>query len=204
MGSHEARKRPAQEDAGEKSRHHGAHRRAPALRGRQMGGKGDDLLRHRRQQPHRQRRGHQRQGIGREGRKGEGQRKQGELQHDEPLALHEVAQRYQQEQSRRIAELCGGGDGSGETIRQIGLDQFEHGLVVIDVRNGKAGRRRHRKRGPVAKRKAQPPGALRAGAVLKGHGTHHHVIGQEGRTGGHGPGATGKIALGPFTSRIAL
>ncbi|MCY1169307.1 hypothetical protein D9M73_93320 [compost metagenome] len=152
MRRHQPGERPAEQDAAQQPSHHRADRRAALGRIGQMRRERHDLLRDRRRHPDQQRR-HQQQGdIGGHRRQCQRQRQHHELHDDQPLALQQIAQRREQEQPRRIAQLRRGRHQPGPRAGQIPLDNAEHRLVIIDVGYGNAGRDRHRQREPVRQR----------------------------------------------------
>ena len=66
------------------------------------------------------------------------------LHQDEPPPVHPVAERHQQHDARRIAELRGHRDEADiPAMAEIARDQAEHGLVVVEVGDRAPGRRRH-------------------------------------------------------------
>ena len=131
----EARGRPGQQDAGQKSAHHVADDGAALVRRGQIGGERHQHLRggrrdadeqHRREQrrqARRQRQAGQRHEIGRHG------------EEDQPAVLDDVAERHQQDEADGVADLRHGDDGAFGGHRQAGIraDQRDEGLGVIEI-----------------------------------------------------------------------
>ncbi len=161
--------RPAQQNTGQKSRHDGPHH-LPALLGRSdVGGEGDDLLRHRRGEAERQRSGDQPERIGRDRRRGKRNGEPGELNQNQPPTLDQIPERNKEEQAKRVAKLRRGGHQPGQPIGYVGLHQAEHGLVIIYVGNGDPRRHGH------GKGEAAHPGAANATRFCLGNSLCHRL-----------------------------
>ena len=165
MRGDEAGERSAQQYAAQQPRHDRADGRAAPVRGSEVSSQGHDLLRDGRGDTDQKRCGHDQTCGGRDCGGDQRGGKDGELDHDQTLALDQVAERHQEEQSRGIAELCRSGDQGGQLAGQVLLDHAEHRLIVIDVGDRDAGgcghRERHAARQDIARR-------TRFRAVLRG------------------------------------
>jgi len=77
---------------------------------------------------------------------------QREEQHDQRAALHDVAQRHEQQDTGGIADLLRERDvaDGAQTRVQVGRDHRQHGLQVVDVGDRDAARRREDEGGPAA------------------------------------------------------
>ncbi|MNS97690.1 hypothetical protein D3C72_1320320 [compost metagenome] len=130
-----------QQDAQQQPAHDRADRLAAFMRRGQGGGKRHQDLGHHRQ--HSRERGAQQQQDDVVGERGNQQSagRQQRHQHDQAAAFEQVAQRNQQHQPQRVAQLRGGDDGARHGVgqRELLADGVQQGLRVVIAGNGQAG-----------------------------------------------------------------
>ena len=76
-------------------------------------------------------------------RSGQRQRKDRKLDDDHPLTLDQVAERQQDKETQRIAQLGDGRDVASRLAGEVTRHQAQHRLVVVDVGHGQPRRQGH-------------------------------------------------------------
>ena len=120
--------------------------RSSALRGRRhRRGEGDQLLRHATNHPEPERGRQQRRQVRRRGRQQREDAREADLDEHEPFAIEPIPQRQEGQEAECKARQGEAGDQADGSLRdaEIGGDQRQHRLVVIDVGHDRARDERH-------------------------------------------------------------
>ena len=136
----EARQRSRQQRADHEARHDRADDPAPLGVGRERGGERDQDLGDDRRDADGGEREAQRPEPGRQGGGGQADRGDEQGGRDEAPAVHEVAERDEQHEAGRVAELADGDEQAGRGVPgvQLARDRVEQRLDVVGVRDAEA------------------------------------------------------------------
>ena len=148
---HESGDDARQQDAEQQPRHHRADDAAAMRVVRERRGGRHDVLRHRRGQADREARGQQQPERRRNGRKQQRDDQRGGLRHDHAAPVEAVAERREQQDAERIAELRERGHEADRARRraEIGAEGGEHRLRIVERRDAEAGCRREQQHEPA-------------------------------------------------------
>lgn len=138
---HQAAGHPRQQDAQQQARHHRADGAAAQGLRRQRGRGRHDVLGHGGRHPHHQAGGQQQAHARGQAAGQQGQGQAGGLQGDQVAAVVPVAQRRQQQDAQRVAQLGQRGhqaDGAGAGMQAF-AELAQQRLAVVDGRDGQAG-----------------------------------------------------------------
>ena len=152
-----------QQNAQQQPRHHRAHHLAALVLGRQRGGGRYHVLRQGGGQAHGQAGSQQRRQARSQPAGQQGQHQRGGLGQDDAPAVHAVAQRCQQQNAQRIAQLGQRGHKAHGAFAcaQVGAEHPQHGLAVVERGHAHARRGRHQQH-----QRCRHAGALRARSGL--------------------------------------
>ncbi|VWC40202.1 hypothetical protein BST28156_06943 [Burkholderia stagnalis] len=137
---HEPRQRARGQQADHDAALRGAHHAAALARARERRRARDQALGHRSaEQPDAGHRGQQFEPRRRCGHAGARGRQQHQLHGDQPFAVQQVAERHDEQQRERTAELCRGDHAAHLGVRdaEVACDRIEQRLRVIDVRDAR-------------------------------------------------------------------